>query len=233
MASLASEALQTAIAALTTNPPGNTTSSSGDSNNRSQWARWLRLDTCGDPALEGLVDACAQWGRAFRASLHPVLAGHPAPVPVAPRWLSIIGTSGVAKTMVATRLFQWADRCASQAPAGSSLARHYGHLAYLPHRIYWPGFIQQLRGGKAFDLREDMKRWPVLLLDDIGAERDPSGYSLEELNTLLGCRDGKWTLLTSNLTLDTLETLDRRIVSRMIRGHNRVVTVETIDYSLR
>lgn len=82
-------------------------------------------------------------------------------------------------------------------------------------------------------MRDDMKRWPVLFLDDIGAERDPSGFAAEELNALLGCRMNRWTLLTTNKTADALKAIDGRVWSRVIRGENIAVSVNTMDYSDR
>ena len=105
--------------------------------------------------------------------------------------------------------------------------------SYIPGVIYWPDFIQQLRTGESFPYRNDMKRWPVLLLDDIGSERDPSGFAAEELNTLLGCRMDKWTIITSNLDIATLRKVDARIASRMIRGRNICIGVNTVDFSER
>ena len=46
--------------------------------------------------------------------------------------------------------------------------------------------MDRLRAGESYGTYNDMKRWPYLVLDDIGAERDPSGFSAEKLTTLLG-----------------------------------------------
>ena len=78
-----------------------------------------------------------------------------------------------------------------------------------------------------------MKRWPVLFLDDIGAERDASGFAAEELNTLLGCRVDQWTLISSNKDADGLKAVDGRIFSRLIRDKNICVGVNTQDFSER
>ncbi len=72
-----------------------------------------------------------------------------------------------------------------------------------------------------------------MFLDDIGAERDPSGFAAEELNTLLGCRMNKWTLITTNKTSDSLEQMDGRIYSRIIRGDNISIGINTKDFSDR
>ena len=99
--------------------------------------------------------------------------------------------------------------------------------------IFWPDFIQKLRAGDAFEKRQEMKRWPVLFIDDIGAERDPSGFAAEELNTLLGCRIDRWTLITSNKDADGIKAIDGRIASRLIRDRNKVVCIKAGDYALK
>lgn len=70
-------------------------------------------------------------------------------------------------------------------------------------------------------------------LDDNGAERDTTGFASEQLNTLLGCRADKWTILTSNLSLSQLGDIDPRIADRMIRSPNIIVQLSTISHSLR
>jgi len=132
------------------------------------------------------------------------------------------------------QLFKWAnDRVATGHTVTKKGFNYYEDLAYFPHEIYWPHFVQQLKSGKAYEIRDDMKHWPVLFLDDVGAERDPSGFAADELNTLLGCRMSKWTLITSNSTIERFSEIDERISSRLIRPPNVCVSVQTIDYSLR
>lgn len=139
-----------------------------------------------------------------------------------PRWLSLLGTSGNGKTHLAKRAWRFACKRFGWDKTG-----------YLPEFIYWPDFVDRLRSGDAYEHFNDLKNWPVLALDDIGAERDSTGFASEKLNTLLGCRAGQWTILTSNLGLDQLETVDRRISSRIVRDNNIWVESTAEDYALR
>ena len=173
------------------------------------FADWLCFRTFGDAELEKVVSACHEWAQAFKKG-------------TAPRWLSLIGPSGTGKTHCAKRLWRWTSGKAD-----------WSRFDYLPHAIYWPDFVQRLKGGNHYELRHEMKRWPVLFLDDVGAERDPSGFAAEELNTLLGCRTDRWTLLTSNLDFEALKRVDGRIASRLIRGQNICVQVNARDFSTR
>lgn len=100
--------------------------------------------------------------------------------------------------------------------------------------IYWPSFVSDLRSGIAYERLADMLKWPVLYLDDIGAERDPNGFSAEQLNLVMGRRVGKWTILTSNLSIAQLAAIDPRIGDRIIREPgNHYVEIDTVSYGLR
>jgi len=174
-----------------------------------KFVEWIGLKTFGDPELEKLATACQEWASAFKTKQSP-------------RWLSLLGSSGTGKTHCAKRLWDYAKSHSD-----------WSKLDYFPKVIFWPDFVQKLRTGEAFEMRQEMKRWPVLFLDDIGAERDPSGFAAEELNTLLGCRMGRWTILTSNKEFDALKAMDGRISSRLVRDDNICVAVNTKDFSER
>jgi len=175
------------------------------------FADWLKLATFGDPELEKLVNSCAEWAQSFKAN-------HAA------RWLTITGQSGTGKTHCARKLFRYAAH-----------RSNWQRTDYLPAEVYWPSFVKELRDpdSNARTRERDMQRWPVLFLDDIGAERDATGFAIEALNTLLGCRVNKWTILTANLTLDELHEKDRRIASRIVRPPNICVGITTQDYAER
>ena len=140
----------------------------------------------------------------------------------APRWISMVGASGTGKTHCAKRLWKY------------TLPRaDFSRTAYVAKWFYWPDFVDELRSGNAYEQFNDLKKWPLLFLDDIGAERDPSGFAAEKLNTLLGCRMDRWTILTSNKDFDALAAVDGRISSRLIRGQNICVGIKTQDFSTR
>ena len=174
-----------------------------------KFADWLGFKTCDDAELVKVATAAQEWASAFKAK-------------ESPRWLSLIGNSGTGKTHVCKRLWSYAKEKSD-----------WSRFDYFPKVIFWPDFVQLLRSGDSFEMRQEMKRWPVLFLDDIGAERDPSGFAAEELNTLLGCRIDRWTLITSNKDAEGIKAIDGRIFSRLIRGNNILVGINTTDYSER
>jgi DNA replication protein DnaC len=183
--------------------------SSHPTRNIDQWAEWLKVEHFGDLELRAMVSACADWAMAFKTGQKP-------------RWLSICGPSGTGKSHVCSKLWRFAS--------GRS---RWHSFEMIEKPIYWPEMIEQLRNRSGYELLREMKSWPVLFLDDIGAERDTTGFAAEQLNTLLGCRVDKWTLITSNLTVEQLCAIDPRISDRMIRKPNLFIEVNTVSYSLR
>ncbi len=77
--------------------------------------------------------------------------------------------------------------------------------------IYWPEFIRSLKASFDDDFKEKfehIKRIPLLLIDDIGAENVTAWGRDEILGTILQYRmeEGLTTFFTSNLTYEELET---------------------------
>ncbi|MEI6195281.1 MAG: ATP-binding protein [Verrucomicrobiota bacterium] len=177
--------------------------------NTKVWAEWLKFQTHHDPELEALVDQCAEFALAFKE-------GKPA------HWFSILGVTGTGKTHCSRRLWNHL-----------SARIDWRKVQFIQQEIYWPKFVAELRSGNAYDRLRDLMDWPVLFLDDIGAERDTTGFASEQLNTLLGSRAGKWTLLTSNLGIEQFNCLDARIADRIIRHPNQFIEVQTTSHSLR
>ena len=154
------------------------------------------------------MDTCAEFAIAFRD-------GH------APRWVSLLGVTGTGKTHCARRLWNHL-----------SAMTDWRTTEFIRQEIYWPKFVSELRSGDAFDRYRDMMAWPVLFLDDVGAERDTTGFASEQLNTLLGCRADKWTILTSNLGLGQIGKIDPRIADRIIRHPNHFIEVNTVSHAI-
>ena len=172
------------------------------------WAEWLKLQTKGNSDLEAMVIACAEFGLAFRGNQQP-------------RWLSLLGVTGTGKTHCAQKMW---NALAAKIDWRSAQFCH--------SKIYWPGFVSELKSGEAWDQLRDMIKWPVLFLDDIIAERDTTGFSTEQLNMLLGSRVEKWTILTSNLKLEQIGAIEPRIADRIIREPNIFVEVDAPSHAI-
>lgn len=171
-----------------------------------KFAARLEFQTFADGDLTAMVGAGLEWLDAFQQR-------RPA------RWLTLLGQSGTGKTHVARRLWHCVRPLAD-----------FSGVEFDARAIYWPDFVDELRSGEAYGQFNDLKLWPVLFLDDIGAERDPNGFASEKLNTLLGCREGRWTIMTSNFARKDFEA---RVADRLVRPPNICVGVKTRSFTAR
>lgn len=93
--------------------------------------------------------------------------------------------------------------------------------------------MTQIYNGEFGSVEALVDEW-LVVLDDIGAEHDPRKLGVSKLLDVLNGRSRKWTILTSNLTMQEIaETLDTRIASRLIRGESKVVEMTCPDFNLR
>jgi len=96
----------------------------------------------------------------------------------------------------------------------------------------WRNCCSSFRSG-SYGLIEDLCNEWFVILDDVGSERDPTGFIASALDQILNARQRKWTLITTNLSLREIAEIDTRISSRMLRNGSVVVETKTIDYALR
>ncbi len=146
----------------------------------------------------------------------------------------MLGHSGVGKTFLARCILgelgcnAWGDLISIREwISGGELLR-----AGAKFRSF-PKVADRLKGGE-YDLIESLEQPFLLILDDVGAEYDPNKFTASNLNRLIRSRRGKWTVITSNLSVAAIaEKIDQRIASFLIRDGNKAVEIETKDYSLR
>jgi len=130
-------------------------------------------------------------------------------------WLTLAGTCGVGKTHLA-----------------KAVAKTHQNISKKPGKfVRWIDALNYMREGH-HSYAAELSREHLLVIDDIGAEHG-SDYGTQKLLEVLDKRLGKWTFITSNLTMERFAEIDRRIASRLVRDHNQVVEVVTTDYALR
>lgn len=146
-----------------------------------------------------------------------------------PRWLSLLGPSGSGKTHLAKAIWKaWKTNLRDH-----TRTRHNISARLDGKWIYWPQAVDRIRGGE-YGLVPSLERADMVVLDDIGGEYDSSGFAASQLNRLANQRLGKWTIWTSNLSLDQVATkLDNRIADRLIRSGSSVIELNTTSYSVR
>lgn len=146
----------------------------------------------------------------------------------APYWLSLLGTSGAGKTMLAraiTKIFRHQIKDTIISETETRIVRASGGFKA------WPILINEVRDGE-HRMFQDICDDYFVCLDDIGAEHT-SPFSLSKLYQFFNAREKKWTVFTANLSLQQLGDIDTRIASRMIRNGSVVVDVDVPDYNLR
>lgn len=159
-----------------------------------------------------------------------------------PRWLSLLGTSGAGKTMLAkiiSRFFRetrhmqidWVatNRTQNEHSPRGRIIRDRGGF------INWGDAINNRMLKGDYDFLEDMREYSFFAIDDIASEYERHrALSASKLYNVFEARLKKWTVITANLSLDQIgETLDARIASRMMRDGGVVVDVDVPDWNLR
>lgn len=153
-----------------------------------------------------------------------------------PRWLTFTGVAGCGKTMLARQIFAQAR---SYSP-GNVAIWHAGEGYYReenrrPECVWLEAavFSSRMKEGE-YDLPEYLKPDWIVCLDDLGASRDKSDFIADGIYRFCNARLGRWTLFTTNLTLEELaDRIDQRVVSRLIRDQNAVCQIKAGDYAMK
>ena len=132
-----------------------------------------------------------------------------------PRWLTITGPSGVGKTMM-----------------GKIVKNRYKKAKF----VTWPRLMGRCVDERDWGYVKGLELYGTLIIDDVGAESAGLLKSSKgSLANLLYAREGKWTVITSNLSLAEIgDTYDVRISDRMLRNGSRVGSIpkEVRSFSL-
>jgi DNA replication protein DnaC len=194
------------------------------------WAKFADFETLGDPQLERMKDEAVS----FIDDLFNDRT---------PRWLSLLGTSGAGKTMLASRVARLfrehrADKIDWPRTEGTrTSARPHGRIVrWKGGFINWGEAIndRMLRAGD-YAFLDDMRSYDLFVIDDILSEYEKHrSLSASKLYFVLEGRLRRWTVITANVSLRQIgELLDHRIASRMLRGGGVVVDVDVPDYNVR
>lgn len=155
-----------------------------------------------------------------------------------PYMLTLLGDPGTGKTRLATALHAWAVRNL-RGHAGWEAVWQDGVEHQVPQYrdVWWiqsNRMLKRIREGDSGYIDDAAGRYFVLI-DDLGSEYQ-TPFATSVYDELIDRRVGKWTLITSNLTLEQMRAeLGARIPSRLLRQGGQVLqTHGTIaDYSTR
>lgn len=134
------------------------------------------------------------------------------------RLLVLLGGSGNGKTMAAKAMFDWWNR-GRQLGSGRAIFAN------------WPEVVDGFKQGR-WRVIEDFVSCFFLVLDDIGAEHDPSKIGVEKLYQILNRRENMFTVIsTNNLPEEWEDRFERRVSSRMFRNSTHIDLSAVPDYN--
>lgn len=171
---------------------------------QSKWGKkWLKLD-CHDPRLENLAFKAEKFcGRWFRFNPNPSL-------------LVMAGEPNSGKTHTAKRIAAWAQAAAMKA-FDDGLGKTWKRL---PSVVYlnWPEVVDSFRENFTGTM-DDMLSAGLLVLDDVGAEYDPTQNATNKLCQILTRREKEFTVITTNVNpISWADKFDARICDRFLRN---------------
>lgn len=150
-----------------------------------------------------------------------------------PRWLVMLGPSGIGKTHLAREIFRHFmdhSRFITKIDERWRLVGNTGQFCD------WRQFCGDLRGG-SYGRIDDLEGESLVILDDIGSEYDPNGFIASALDRIINSRSAtgrvKWTVITCNMLLEQIaERIDTRIADRMLRNGSVVVETQLESWEL-
>ena len=140
------------------------------------------------------------------------------------RLLVLYGDNGTGKTHCAKAVHRWIGHVGHT----KQWVEQTGVISSLKSLMwFWPEFLDALKNGQ-WDITADCLATPVLILDEVGGDHDPSKVGADKLCQILSRRENRWTLLTTNVKPEAwAERFDERIASRLARN-SRIVNLEGV-----
>ena len=181
------------------------------------------FQTMGDPVLEKMITQAASFWRDVR-------------VGAAPRWLSLCGPSGTGKTFLAKKLRTFASKLARlHCQFDTTIGPRARGISYEARWFSWPEVADGFPRGDYSALKDLRSEWFVVI-DEIGSARERmEELELDQLFRVLNQRNDKWTVITSNQTVEQLSEREARIADRLVRDRNVTVTLplNTPSFAIR
>lgn len=140
----------------------------------------------------------------------------------------VFGNNGVGKSKSAKAIYRFMRDRALDLPLVDA---DYGLRTCDCLLVNWAETVDNFKAG---DWSIDhLIEATVLVLDDIGAEHDPSKVGVEKLYLILERREHKWTWITTNIIGDAWEErFERRISDRLNRNSFLVDLTKVPSYSI-
>lgn len=144
--------------------------------------------------------------------------------------LVLVGESNCGKTHVAAAIF----RFALAASMSAFEAGGWDKGGRLPSSTFvlWPEETDEFKAGNYSRLPE-LFETDLIVIDDIGAEHDPSKNAADKLCQILSRRERKFTVITTNIKIeDWPSKFDTRITDRLMRNSEVVSLFGLESYAM-
>lgn len=149
-----------------------------------------------------------------------------------PRWLTMAGESGCGKTHLARKIHR-AFYLMTRLQKQGDVYLGPGKDLYRASFYSWPQIAANFMEG-AYGVMNDIAEDWMVVIDDIGATRTQSdrieSLVWDKLFTALARREGKWTVLTTNLTFMEIASRESRLASRLRRAPNMTKKCEALPF---
>jgi DNA replication protein DnaC len=139
--------------------------------------------------------------------------------------LVLCGESGCGKTHTAKAIFRFAQLASLKAYETGKW-----ELGRVPTSFFvsWPEATDGFKSGE-YGAMEDMMKDDLIVLDDLGAEHDPSKNAVNKLCQVLSRRERKFTVVTTNIKPEEWsDRFDVRIADRLLRN-SQVINLFAVD----
>lgn len=181
---------------------------------KTAWQRkWLKLD-CRAPEIHELSEKAESFcGRWFRNNPQRSL-------------LVLVGNPGCGKTHTAMAIFRFCLAAAQKAFE----ARGWDSGGRVPVSTFarWPEIVDGFKSGD-YSILPQLMDEDLVVLDDIGADKDPSKNGADKLCQILSRRERKFTIITTNIQISSWSVeLDSRIDDRLLRNSD-VVNLTSLE----
>lgn len=184
------------------------------------WSKWFDYQIKGNESeikqQEEMIEEAAKFIMDVDRSKHP-------------RWLSFLGTSGAGKSHLAKGIWKWYVN-----------SKHFKatvkgeQIVYPGTFVHFPEMADDVLNNQNYGRFSELVPEKLVVIDEIGLEKDRFGTLRDMLVRLLCQRTDKWTVITGNITQAWIEkNMDARISSRIGRNGSVVVEVNMRDYENR
>jgi energy-coupling factor transporter ATP-binding protein EcfA2 len=115
------------------------------------------------------------------------------------RLLVLCGPSGCGKTHAARSLVGWFGQIRMRiGPVVTETEEGVDSVLPSACSVSWPDVVRGFKQQR-FDILDQLEREYLTVLDDIGAEHDPSGFGVERICMILTTRERRYSVITTNI----------------------------------